>query len=88
MYASALDYWAGLRGTLGHSSKEMTDSSFGRLTSITMPLTTAPTTNSADNLKSVLSSPTMLQVSVDLPGLFVSRRYTGLVTYSQSELLL
>jgi predicted component of type VI protein secretion system len=86
--ASALVYAVGLRGTLGHSSKEMSESSFGRLTSITIPLTTAPTTNSSESLKRVLRSPTKIQVSVDLPGLFVPWRYTGFVTHSQSELLL
>ena len=83
-----MNYETGLRGTLGHSSKEIGDSSLGRFAKNTTPLTAAPTTRSRVSLKSVLSRPTKIQASGVPPGHFVVSMYNGGVTTCQSELLL
>ena len=63
-------YASGLRGTLGHSSKEIGVSSFGRLTKKTAPATTAPSMRRNDSLRRILSSPTNPQDSRREPWTF------------------
>jgi len=75
-----------LRGTLGHSSKEIGES-FERMIAVTTPATIAPTMSSTISFTSVLMSPTTAHVSAEPLGRVAGLRYYEGVT-GQIELLL